>query len=392
MTDYLFVNPFLCPPGGGEGVANWMLEALSSRGEVTVLTWDPPDFAEIDAYYGTSLSGKNLKTVTVAPAVRSLLTRAMVPHHLLRVHWLMRRAKQLRPGFRHCFSAFNELDLGPPCLQYIHHPNCPPADWKSPPNPFDSRFITLVWKLYGQVCLRLSGWELSAVQNNLTVSNSRWSGRAYQRLYSSPVHRVIHPPSLGQAPRLTERRNAFLSIGRLSRSKRWPQLVAIIDRVRDLGHDVGLTLVGGRGDDNLLQEMRELKAEGRQWLEIHLDMPRDELDHLIGSHKYGIHGMIEEHYGMAVAELVLGGCLTFVHDSGGQVEIVSQPEARYRSDEDAVEKIHTVLSSEAGQDALAAAQSVIREDITRNGFLKAFHHFLDDLEKGNLEPIDLGDA
>ena len=46
---------------------------------------------------------------------------------------------------------------------------------------------------------------------------------------------------------------------------------------------------------------------------------------------------------MAVAEMVLAGCVPFVPDAGGPVEIVGNlPELRYRSVEDAVARIDRV--------------------------------------------------
>jgi glycosyltransferase involved in cell wall biosynthesis len=38
--------------------------------------------------------------------------------------------------------------------------------------------------------------------------------------------------------------------------------------------------------------------------------------------RYGIHGMLDEHFGMAPAELAAAGCIVFVPNDGGQVEIV----------------------------------------------------------------------
>jgi glycosyltransferase involved in cell wall biosynthesis len=53
--------------------------------------------------------------------------------------------------------------------------------------------------------------------------------------------------------------------------------------------------------------------------------------------------MLEEHFGMAPAELVRAGCLVWVHDGGGQVEIVDDPRLVYGSVEDAVAKIVATL-------------------------------------------------
>src|SRR5262249_61339177 len=57
MARILFVQPSMQPPGGGNGVAAWMLQALADRHRVTVLTckrWEPE---AIDAVFGTRLAG-----------------------------------------------------------------------------------------------------------------------------------------------------------------------------------------------------------------------------------------------------------------------------------------------------------------------------------------------
>jgi hypothetical protein len=54
--------------------------------------------------------------------------------------------------------------------------------------------------------------------------------------------------------------------------------------------------------------------------------------------------MTEEHFGMAVAELVRGGCLVFVPNGGGQVEIVSGNELLlYRTADEAAASILRVM-------------------------------------------------
>ena len=41
----LFIQPNLHPPGGGEAVAAWFIEALKDEYDLTLLTWTPIDFA-----------------------------------------------------------------------------------------------------------------------------------------------------------------------------------------------------------------------------------------------------------------------------------------------------------------------------------------------------------
>jgi glycosyltransferase involved in cell wall biosynthesis len=88
---------------------------------------------------------------------------------------------------------------------------------------------------------------------------------------------------------------------------------------------------------------RAAKAQG-DWLSFHQDLPRNTLETLIAQNRYGIHGMVGEHFGIAPAELQKGGCITFVPDDGGPVEIVGHDERLiYHSVDDAVEKIDRML-------------------------------------------------
>lgn len=89
-------------------------------------------------------------------------------------------------------------------------------------------------------------------------------------------------------------------------------------------------------------------------------------------HRYGLHGMVEEHY---VAELVLAGCLTFAPADGGQVEILRDQRLLYSGVEDAVERIDRALRDEALQRSLLAG-------LDRNGlgverFQREFEGLLD---------------
>jgi glycosyltransferase involved in cell wall biosynthesis len=56
--------------------------------------------------------------------------------------------------------------------------------------------------------------------------------------------------------------------------------------------------------------------------------------------------MPEEHFGIAPAELQRAGCITFVHNSGGQVEIVGgDSRLTFDSVEDASERIARVIEN-----------------------------------------------
>ena len=68
--------------------------------------------------------------------------------------------------------------------------------------------------------------------------------------------------------------------------------------------------------------------------------------------RYGIHGMREEHFGMAPAEMVRAGCIVWVPDGGGQVEIVGDARLTYGSIEEGVAKITRTLGDAEEQTRL----------------------------------------
>lgn len=376
VKDYLFVQPFFDPPGGGEGVANWMLQVLSERGSVTTLSWRPPDWERIDAYYGTSLSQAKIRSVLVAPTLKRLLEWVRVPHQLLALSLLMGKAKRLRSDYRFCLSSYNELDLGGGAVQYLHFPCQDFRRIRAPSFVARSR-ARLFWPLYLAVCRWVLGWKLQSVLSNVTIANSQWTANEYAKAYGKQVDFVIFPPPLGGGYSSSlARTNTFLSIARITRFKNWLGLIRVFDEVHARGLEVGLTLVGSREDDSLLAELQFLQ-KSRPWLTLVVDQPRHEVDRLISCCKYGIHAAQGEPYGMAVAELVLGGCLTLVHDSGGQVEIVTDFRARYVSEDDAVAKICALVQSPDLQQELAENQHHRALDLTREKFIANFESFLD---------------
>ena len=90
----------------------------------------------------------------------------------------------------------------------------------------------------------------------------------------------------------------------------------------------------------------------------------------MASHRYGIHGMREEHFGMAPAELARAGVITWVPRGGGQSEIVAgEPALTYDTDEEAVQKITATLRSPDEQQRLHALVTAASERFSAAQFV-----------------------
>ena len=68
MRRILLVQPSMQPPGGGNGVAAWMLQALVSEHRVTVLSWRPVEVDPINRFFGTRLRASDFDSIVVPRA------------------------------------------------------------------------------------------------------------------------------------------------------------------------------------------------------------------------------------------------------------------------------------------------------------------------------------
>ena len=145
---------------------------------------------------------------------------------------------------------------------------------------------------------------------------------------------------------------ASFCVARISPEKQIERAVDILKRVRDKGFNLSLRVIGRQDDSQYLEKIRRLCDENCSWMAVQGALPREELGRLMRQFKYGINAASDEPFGIALAEMVTSGCIVFVPNSGGQVEIVQDPHLTYDDMDDAVDKIAKVLSSKALQTSL----------------------------------------
>jgi glycosyltransferase involved in cell wall biosynthesis len=230
----------------------------------------------------------------------------------------------------------------------------------------------------------LVGWNREYIGSLPTVANSTWTADQFKRHY--PV-KMIKPIHLGVKVGLEsgtpewvpfdKRNNAFVILGRVTPSKKVDRAIAILSCLRGRGHDVSLTIIG-RASPEYDAELEAL-ISGKAWVRWYRGLDRVELEREVARHKWGLHCYEFEHYGLAPAELQALGCITFVHDSGGQREVITNPLQRYRSLEDAVQKIENILIHPSLQNQLLAEGRISAKRHTLDHFRESFLAFLDEV-------------
>lgn len=356
-----------------------MIEALKDEYEVSVLTDRPLDLTAINRYYGASLTLEDFAVHHLASAVvYRLLNRFSPSLSLLKASLLLRQAKQIQSAYDILISVNNEADFGRRGIQYVHFP------WAYRPRPkVDLRWYHIsstVVDAYYWLCARLSRFSFERMKQNLTLVNSNWTGEKVKERHGI-ASTTLYPPVPGVFPILPweEKEEGFVCIGRISTEKELDKLIDIIAALRAQGRATHLHIIGTADDPSYHAHIRQRVQVNPTWLFLNEALSRKELVQLVTQHRYGLHGMSEEHFGMAVAEMVQGGCIVFVPRGGGQVEIIGEQEPLfYNTADEAVLKIAQVLDSPELQRSTRSYLSSRKAHFSTSSFLTQFRRIVRD--------------
>lgn len=349
------IQPHLEPFGGGAGVCAWMLQALKDHHQVTFFCWRAPDFDTVNRFYGTSIRPSEIAVREVLP----FLPRPAVSPRLARLllHWiLLALARRARADLR--ISVEEENDLGGRGIQYVHIPRHGGLRDRGP-----------LVRAYHRLIARLTGTSVERMRNNITVVNSDWTADLFHRAHGLSAL-TIHPPAPGSFAEVPweRREDAVLSVGRMADEKRFFEVIEVVRELRRRGYPLRLHLV--LSGPMTTYGRRLLAAAARDsWIDVHRDIPRAALDELMSRARYGLQGMIEEHYGMAVAEMVRAGVLVFIPRGGGQTEIIDEPRLQWSSASEAVAKMSAVLDDAALRATLDERLRARREHLAPERFV-----------------------
>lgn len=329
------------PAGGSHAVSAWMAEALKKRYDVTIVTSDPNlSLLALNTYFGTSLRSEEARIEYVSMPLLLHYTQRL---WLLKRHLLLRHCTRRARNYDLVIYSSGEADFGVRGIQYIHFPI-------ASSNGARRGIFT---EIYEGLCKGISGYSLEGVRANLTLTNSHWTAKEIRRVYGLDAL-VLHPPVPDDYPSVPweSREDGFLCVGRIAQEKRVDRVINILKKVRERGWDVHLHIIGESHDRRYWKSLSRLVNSERSWISAEGLLSRRALVDLLVRHKYGLHGMLHEHFGIAVGEMVKAGCIVFVPGGGGQLEIVNDERLTYLDEAVAVDNICAVLSSEKLQSEL----------------------------------------
>jgi glycosyltransferase involved in cell wall biosynthesis len=368
----LVVHCLVQAHGGACGVLCWLLQALRDHYHLTLLTWHPIDLPALNRHFGTSLKPTDFQVRHVPPAIRKIFEFDPDPGSIQKNAYLARTCKRIRTNFDVVISSDNEVDFGKPALQYVHVPHLAHVYPKvahhleMPP----AKKLAALFRGEIRPWMLVGGYSFERMQRNRTMVNSDWTGRWVRRVYGIDSV-TVYPPAAGDFPDIPweQREDGFVVIGRLHRDKRPLWCLRVLEIVRRSFPAIKLHIIGAASawpdEVAYYRELAPVVKENAPWVTLHENISREAMQSLVARQRYGMHAMKDEHFGMAVAEMVLAGCIPFVHNSGGPPETAGHdPRLIYRSAEEAAEKITCVLASPA-QQARIRARLAPRRDLFR---------------------------
>jgi glycosyltransferase involved in cell wall biosynthesis len=334
----------------------WSIEALKRDYAVTLVTGGKVDLVRLNADYGTDLRPEEISVHELRLPLGLHRTAKFAG---LRGALFTRECRSLAARFDAITTHYNPCDLGVPLIQFVADFSFAPMLQQAlhPSLTTARRWWygdTILRRAYLGLCHNLAPGHPENWKKNITVVNSRWTAGLLKREFGLVARRVQFPPVPGNFPAVPwdERENGFVCVGRVVPEKRMDAVIGILDQVRQHGFELHLHILGDLDDSPFARKLQALASRRRDWVFLEGHVVGKAKRELMARHKFGINGCLNEAFGIAVAELVKAGCITFVPNSGGQTEIVDQPSLTFENDDDAVHKIVCVLESPALEAAL----------------------------------------
>ena len=342
----------ICHPrlglGGSEAAVLWGITALREDYDITLVTASRVDLGKLNAAYGTDVEAGDFHLLR-APA----LPHSRNPSRL--AHWRVKRFEQFcRTNTREFdipLSAYNPIDFGRPGLHLVGDFSWDEeiraelfASHGSASEPLHKGDLWLGSRLFGA-----SGRDILDGRD-LVAANSAWTAEMLAERFGLRDTPVLYPPVNVPTPRNAAKRGRghFICLGRVSPHKGVERIIAILTAVRSRGHeDVRLTIIGEIGDDPYGEHIAKLAVANSSWIITPGYVGGERKYELLAKHPYALHACEGEAFGIAVAEMLLSGCVPFVPRSCGPAEIVGQDALCYTTNEEAVDKISRVLSDES---------------------------------------------
>lgn len=321
----------LSQPGGVQSVVLSLIKGLNERGIIPDIVWDSPPNREM-------LEEKGVQAGYMP--VRFTLPSSFVEQAPITLKYTFRIANlftssQVPRAYNFYYIFYNGflVDDGTPHVRYLSGPPLlPQLDAVSPGlRGLPYRAIRALYRRY--LKNRFPVYEYH--RDSPYVINAQYTADLFEEAHGVRLP-VINPPIDLSGRSFSDhdihRRDTITYFSRFIDYKRPEMVLSLAERFP--GQRV--LLMGGVKPENraYYQQLRDLARQKKLANAVFLDNPNDQrVKEELSRTRFYVFPGVNEHFGMATAEAIGSGAVPYVHDSGGQREIVPDPDLRFTDDE-----------------------------------------------------------
>lgn len=181
-------------------------------------------------------------------------------------------------------------------------------------------------------------------QNYQCVINSKFTAQIFNDFYKKELEVVYPPNAMNELPHTIDKNsNTVVCFSRIAPAKRFEKVFTLAKNHPELK----FFIAGSQSSEfqNYYESLKqELRTSHLTNVEIIINPPYDEALELLRNCEYYVFFAKNEHFGITTVEAINLGCIPFVHNSGGQKEIV--PDKKLRFDDENMEEKFALLIKE----------------------------------------------
>jgi glycosyltransferase involved in cell wall biosynthesis len=320
----------LTEPGGVQSVALSMIKGLNARGVVPDVLWDVKPSASLLAGAGVRAGFRPVwfpfSTFLIDKMPLSLRYLAFLANSV--------NGNRFRGEFDFVYTV-NQIFVFPadfPHLYYLSGPPLLPQLDHPPPGLKGVPLAGFKW-MYRTFCRKRR--PIYDYQPGSTfVINSHYTARLFKEAHGIDLP-VVHPPiniaDRSYEPGDLSRRDSLVFFSRIVYYKRPEMVMDLARRHRNFR----CVIMGGVQPHRrpYYEELR-LQSEKEGLGIVFIDNPSDrQVRAELARARFYVFPALNEHFGMTTPEAIASGAIPFVHNSGGQVEIVVDDRLRFEDAE-----------------------------------------------------------
>lgn len=380
--------------GGGTFQPLMFIAELQKNCDVTLALNGDVDIEQVMKMSEVSIDVSRLNVVRLDPH-DGFLTK----HEYLLGLYRMRKLKELAKDADVCISTANVMDFGKPGHHFLYllsqfgghafYDYLMHTKGKTGVRRMLRRFLTGIGEnIIKPLCGLRSQRKIMSDKREHIYPTSQYVDRIVRGYYGDFNSTIFYPPTIFEFTATNIPRDPLLAIyiGRIFPPKRITDIIAIVERARELSSmDLKLHIAGKLMDNSYTKLLQKMAAE-RPWLKLVGPKYGKEKESFMLSATYALHAERDEAFGIAIAEYLKAGNVPIVPDEGGPKEIVDDSELTFKTIEEAAQTLARLLSDKAFLEDKQRNCAEHAKSFTLGAYMERQYRVLNNIINSSAEP------